>query len=130
MWDWDNMNVHTSLPMKAKLAGLILGFSALVLFLTAQLFSIWYKALLFFSSFINCFREQKQGQSEYMSWLKANQRSLSKAEVRDGCMPLYSEDNSWRKRILRNMSQELEVELHGVWTGTLGCDWMCFNTFS
>lgn len=40
MWDWDNMNVHTPLPMKAKLTGLILGFSALVLFLTAQLFSI------------------------------------------------------------------------------------------
>lgn len=52
----------------------------------------------FFSSFINCFREQKQGQSEYMSWLKANQRSLSKAEVSNGCMPaLYSEDNSSRK---------------------------------
>lgn len=50
-----------------------------------------------------------------MSWLKANQRSLSKAEVSDGCMPLYSGDNSLRKtRILRNMSQNLEVELHGV----------------
>lgn len=33
----------------------------------------------FFSNFINCFREQKQGQNEYMSWLKANQRSLNKA---------------------------------------------------
>jgi len=91
------MNAHTSLPMKAKLAGLILGFSALVLFLTAQLFSIWYKAVLF-SSFINCFREQKQGQSEYMSWMKANQRSLSKVEINNDCMSfLYSEDNSLRK---------------------------------
>lgn len=91
------MNMLTSLPMKAKVAGLILGFSALVLFLTVQLFSIWYKAVLL-SSFINCFREQKQGQSECMSWLKANQKSLTKAEVNDDCMPfLYSEDNSLRK---------------------------------
>lgn len=59
MWDWDNADPYTLLPMKAKLAGLILGVSALVFFLTARLFSIQYKAVLF-SCFINCFGEQSK----------------------------------------------------------------------
>jgi len=33
-----------------------------------------------------------------MSWMKANQRSLSKVEINNDCMSfLYSEDNSLRK---------------------------------
>lgn len=59
-----------------------------------------------------------------MSWLKANQRSLSKAEVSNDCMPaLYSEDNSLRKtRILRNMSQESRVTWCLNWE-----PWLCLD---
>lgn len=46
-----------------------------------------------------------------MSWLKANQRSLSKAEVTNGCMSaLYSEENSLRKtRILSRITWCFEL---------------------
>jgi len=66
MWDSDNADPYTLLPMKAKLAGLILGVSALVLFRTAQLFSIQYKGVLFFI-FCKLLWRAKQGQSEHIS---------------------------------------------------------------
>ena len=97
MWDSDNADPYTLLPMKAKLAGLILGVSALVLFRTAQLFSIQYKGVLFFI-FYKLLWRAKQGQSEHISWLKANQKAFTEAEVSGNPMSfLFSEVSSFKR---------------------------------